>query len=227
MASRYVYSPCPQGPALVSAIPVEFKWVAGMAKTQKQKTIRSLHQAAIGIGFTRILEISSKSEVTLGVKLSAFNLPYNAGTGLITTVENAFQAGKVFRNGGPFLDLLQCTPMDAKKDPRLLSSGELIGFRMGAQNWPCKPVTAFYDWIYISALLQFPELAEKLLDYDGFTDIEFNPKRSLNCQASSAALFVALLKRGELENATANPEAFLKYLSNKYNNPRPVQASLL
>ena len=33
-------------------------------------------------------------------------------------------------------------------------------------------------------------IEEDLNEFDAFTDIEFNPKRSFNCQAKSCALFV-------------------------------------
>ncbi|MER2626394.1 MAG: hypothetical protein ABTS22_20975 [Accumulibacter sp.] len=227
MANRPVYIPGLKGQALVTPVSVEFKWVAGMAVTQKQKSIRSLHEAAAKRNIARVLEISSKSENTLGVKLSAFNLPFAMPGGLRTTVENAFQAGKVFRHGGPYPDLLHKTPRDAKKDPRLSSSGDLIGFRLESEEWPTRPITSFYDWVYLSALRQSPALAEQLLDFDGFTDIEFNPDRSLNCQAASAALFVALSKRGELESATASRDAFLERLTLGTASSRPLQSSLL
>jgi len=227
MANRPVYIPGLKGQALVTPVSVEFKWVAGMAVTQKQKSIRSLHEAAAKRNIARVLEISSKSENSLGVKLSAFNLPFVMPSGLKTTVENAFQAGKEFRHGGPYPDLLHKTPRDAKKDPRLISSGDLIGFRLESEEWPTRPITAFYDWVYLSALRQSPVLAEQLLNFDGFTDIEFNPDRSLNCQAASAALFVALSKRGELESATASRDAFLERLTLGTASSRPLQSSLL
>ena len=191
---------------------MEFKWVAGMAVSQKQKSIRSLHESAAKRNVSKVLEISSKSESSLGVKLSAFNLHLTTPSGLNISVENAFQASKVFQHGGPYLDLLQVTPREAKKDPRLSASGDLIEFRFEGQDWPTQPLTAFYDWLYLSALRQSPMLAEQLLTFDGFTDIEFNPERSLNCQAASAALFVALSRRGEIEAAISNRDAFLARL---------------
>ena len=51
--------------------------------------------------------------------------------------------------------------------------------------------------------------ARKLLEYDVFTDIEFNHKKSINCQARAAAIFVSLLKKGELEEKTKNKESFM------------------
>lgn len=213
MANRPVYLPGLKGNALVIPVNVEFKWFAGMAVSQKQKSIRSLHEAASQRNIPHVLEISSKSENPLGVKLSAFNLNIVTPNGRKTTVENAFQAGKVFRNGGPYLDLLEMTPREAKKDPRLSTSGGLIGFHLEGVDWPSRPLTAFYDWLYLLALLQAPALAEQLLGFDGFTDIEFNPERSLNCQAASAALYVALSRRGELEMATSSRNAFLERLN--------------
>lgn len=227
MANRPVYIPGVKGSALVTPVNVEFKWAAGMAVSQKQKSIRSLHEAAAQRNIAKVLEISSKSENPLGVKLSAFNLNIVTPSGMKITVENAFQASKVFRNGGPYIDLLEKTPREAKKDPRLNTSGDLFGFRLEGEDWPTRPLTAFYDWLYLSALKQSPTLAEQLLEFDGFTDIEFNPDRSLNCQAASAALFVALSRRGELEIATSNRKSFLERLVASSATQRPVQSSLL
>ncbi len=227
MANRPIYLPGVKGKALVTPVNVEFKWVAGLAVSQKQKSIRSLHEAAAQQNITHILEISSKSENPLGVKLSAFNLHLVTSSGLNTTVENAFQASKVFRNGGPYLDLLEKSPREAKKDIRLKTSGDLIAFRLEGEDWLTRPLTAFYDWLYLSALRQSPTVAEQLLGFDGFTDIEFNPERSLNCQAASAALYVALSRRGEIEMATSNRDAFVERLVAGTITSRHVQSSLL
>ncbi|MEW6281612.1 MAG: hypothetical protein AB1758_23580 [Candidatus Eremiobacterota bacterium] len=68
----------------------------------------------------------------------------------------------------------------------------MVGFRFFDQDVPTRPLTAFYDWLYVRALRQNPDESEQLRGYRGFTDIAFNPARSLNCQARSAALYVAL-----------------------------------
>ena len=68
MANRPVYIPGLKGQALVTPVSVEFKWVAGMAVTQKQKPIRALHEAAAKRNISRVLEISSKSEEFSGRK---------------------------------------------------------------------------------------------------------------------------------------------------------------
>jgi hypothetical protein len=48
--------------------------------------------------------------------------------------------------------------------------------------------------------------------HEGFSDIEFNPYRSINCQARSIALFLSLMKREELDDAIKSPASFLKRL---------------
>ena len=79
-----------------------FEWYSGFAVSQKQKSIKSLHNAIIKAdGDAKPLEISTKSTETIGVKLSAFNLRINNHT-----LENVFQSAKVFEHGGPYLDLL-------------------------------------------------------------------------------------------------------------------------
>ena len=82
-------------------------------------------------------------------------------------------------------------------------------------DWELIPRTMFYDFLYISALMQDKKLAEEILKYDIFTDIEFNPQKSLNCQARSVAIFVSLHKRGLLEQYLNNKELFKTIYSNK------------
>lgn len=183
-----------------------------MAVSQKQKSIASLHEAAkTRLSATRILEISSKSPEAIGVCLSAFNLTLPLGDRVVN-VEVAFQSGKIFERGGPYIDLLDKTSRDAKGDPRLRQSGCVIGFSYAGEAWPCEPRTAFYDWIYLQALNAHPELARQLSRYEAFTDIEFNPEKSINCQARSAALYVSLTNAGLLEEALAGKDSYLRIL---------------
>ena len=120
-----------------------------------------------------------------------------------------FQSSKVFEHGGPYLDLLEGTSIDAKRDPRLNSSGQLTKFSFFGEDWELLPRTAFYDWLYISALAQQDDLTEAIVAFDGFSDIEFNPKKSINCQARSAAMFVSLMKQNLLEKALDDKDLFL------------------
>lgn len=212
MASRPVFIPVATWP-FVRVKDFEFHWNPGFAAVQKKKNIRGLHDAASAVGLAPLLEISTKSEEKLGTRLSAFSLKVSTDEGGEVHLENAFQASKRFEQGGPFLDLLTVHPRDAKRDPRLRSSGELRGFDWRGFNWPLVPRTVFYDWLYISALAPHEEfLEERLAGYKGFTDIEFNPKRSINCQARACAVLSSLLSLGLLREATESPEAFLKVM---------------
>jgi len=195
---------------------VEFQWFPGLSKTQKQKSILSLHDSARkNFNLNSILEISSKSEIELGVKLSSFNLSFTTKKYNRTfTVESAFQASKVFEGGGPFYDILEMTSREAKKDERIKTSGRLIKFKFFSTEFPLEPKTLFYDWLYINALITNNELKSKIINFDAFTDIEFNPNKSINCQAHSAALFVSLLKRNLLEKAMHSVESFTEIISN-------------
>lgn len=200
MAKRPVFVPCESGPTYVRTYEVEFEWFPGMALKQAQRSVASLHAAArTRLPASHILEISTKSESDLGVRLSAFNLTITTVKHERTfSVESAYQASKVFQHGGPFVDLLETRSVDAKRDPRLKESGSLIKFHFFGKDWGLEPRTAFYDWLYMNALHKHVELSGLLLDYDAFSDIAFNPERSLNCQAYAAALYVALSKRGLL-----------------------------
>ena len=200
MANRPVFSASSKAHH-VDVFPVEFVWNKGLAPSQKQKNIVAIHE-----GFKRrfperkVLEISSKSLNPLGVKLSAFNLKkYVSSIGKYVPVECIYQGSKVFAAGGPFTDLYLGTSRAAKGDSRLKSSGALRSFSFEGRNYPLYPITAFYDWLYINALMENDELASETLQYDSFTDIEFNPEKSKNCQARAAALFVALHRKGLLE----------------------------
>ena len=205
MAERPVFSICDS--KVVSKM-YSFEWFPGFAVSQKQKSIDSLHKAVKEADAqANPLEISSKSANPLGVKLSAFNLCLNNHT-----LENIFQSAKLFENGGPYLDLLEVPPREAKRDERLHKSGQLKAFCYQGAVFPLTPQTVFYDYIYIQAVKQ--SLAEQevraLAYFTHFTDIEFNPKKSINTQARSVALIRQLLADyGELPDLSKNE--FIRY----------------
>lgn len=163
-----------------------FEWFSGFAVSQKQKSIKSLHNAIIKTDVNaKPLEISTKSMENIGIKLSAFNLQIDN-----YTLENIFQSAKVFENGGPYLDLLDLSPKEAKRDERLHNSGSLKAFRYQNEDFPLIPQTVFYDFIYIAAIKQSftTDDINTVLCYNYFTDIEFNPTKSINTQARAAAI---------------------------------------
>ncbi|EJN18248.1 DarT1-associated NADAR antitoxin family protein [Pseudomonas sp. GM80] len=213
MAFRPVFIPTPGAVTLVETKSIDFKWFPGMSVAQKQRSVDSLQQAALESmpSLSRILEVSSKSKDELGVALSAFNLSFTTlKHNLTMSVECAFQGSKVFENGGPFKDLFRRTSREAKLDERIKSSGRLTKFSFFNMDWELEPRTAFYDWLYINALMKQPSsIIDEITSYSAFTDIEFNPEKSMNCQAYSIALFVSLHEQGLLDKAIASKESFL------------------
>lgn len=224
MASRPIFIPEYRHDFLVDSQNIDFTYFSGFAVSQKQKSIVSLHEAIKKkFGFKHILEVSSKSKDQLGIDLSAFNLMIqDSKKGKSFSVECAFQSSKVFEKGGPYQDLLNVTSREAKKDQRLKESGDIIKFQFYHTVWDTLPRTAFYDWLYINALNANTQYHEQLEKYEAFTDIEFNPEKSINCQAHAIAIFMALKHRGLL-NQIKNQDSFLKlYKEFMYNNKKPT-----
>lgn len=218
MASRICFISTPSEASIYKELEIEFEYFTGFALSQKQRSINSMHKSINKMySELKVLEISTKSTNPLGVSLSAFNLKfYDKVTNKEYPLENIFQSSKVFEKGGPYRDLLNVHPKDAKRDERLKTSGELTYFNYHGTIWDNEPKTMFYDWIYISALSRHEQLTKEILEYDTFTDIEFNHKKSINCQARAAAIFVSLSKLGKLEEALKDKDIFRKiYLDEK------------
>jgi hypothetical protein len=213
MATRPVFIPMRDGEHFVKKVDVAFDWIPGMALSQARRRIQSLH-SAIGRSLQResVLEVSSKSPDVLGVSLSAFNLRVRSAAGESMSVEAAYQGSKVFSSAGPFRDIYRMAPIEAKRDERLRTSGGIVGFDFFGQRWATFPKSAFYDWLYVSALAQDEQLSTNLDRFECFTDIAFNPEKSFNCQARAVALYVSLRWRGLLAPALASQAAFLGVL---------------
>lgn len=224
MANRPIFTPDFSGFPYVDTVDIEFKWYPGFAKSQMQKSILSLHEAAEKQGITPILEISRKSALPLGVSLSAFILPLESPNGQKMSVECAYQGSKVFENGGPYDDLYFVSSKSAKTDERLQTSGELIGFNFCGEDFPTEPKTAFYDWLYITALYQKKkDLMQQLESYQGFSDIVFNPSKSLNCQARAAALYVSFFKNGLMDKQIISDKDYYIDILNGHEQDPPVE----
>ena len=210
MARRPVFVPDSDKP-YVSELSLDFEYCSGSSIQQKQRSVASLHASYVAkFPLSRVLEVSSKSERDIGVRLSAFNLMIEHPRRGSYSVECAFQASKVFLHGGPFVDLLDASSRAAKTDRRLRESGELVAFRYCEHEFPLEPKTYFYDWLYASALCRDDKLGEQVMMFGAFTDIEHNPERSINCQARSVAKVVGLARAGLLEDALQSPQTFLE-----------------
>ncbi len=211
MAIRPIFIPNTQSKPLYKEIDIEFKWHSGFSVSQKKKSIYELHNRAKDKNIYPVLEASSKSDMLLGRRLSAFNLQiYTEKFGNIS-IESAFQGSKVFENNIQFTDIYQKNSLDAKRDKRLKESGRIIGFNFFGEKWDIEPKTAFYDWLYIKTLAPHKEfLLKYLIKYKGFTDIEFNPKKSFSCQARSSAILVSMLKLDILEETLSSKKKFIQ-----------------
>lgn len=224
MAERPVFIPQQGTRELVKELYFSLTWNPGFAPVQKKKNIVALHQAAAREGYAPLLEISSKAEDKLGQHLSAFHLKVREAGAEEIRLEAAFQGSKVFEKGGPYTDLYVLEGREVKRDPRLQASGQLMGFRFNGFSFPLEPKTVFYDWLYINAIYPHRAWLERLYKYTGFTDIEFNPSKSINCQARSCALFVALMKNNVLDRAIGSPQAFTNLISQYDYHPQLKRA---
>jgi Family of unknown function (DUF6977) len=213
VATRPIFVPCFEQDHLVREVAVSFHWHPGMSAGQKKKNVAELHLAAQLHGLRRILEVSTKSESKLGCRLSAFSLQVDLPAGGRAPLESAYQGSKVFERGGPYTDLYSVSPREAKRDERLRASGMLKCFKFGDAVWPLEPKTVFYDWVYLYALKGHADFLHRLLEYDAFTDIEFNPAKSVNSQARSCAMLVALLKRNLFPEIVFDRTRFLSVVA--------------
>lgn len=150
--------------------------------------------------FDNHLEISTKSN-PIGQALSAMNLSLRIGDKEYC-LESVYQASKVFRTGR-YAELLYLPGKEAKKDPRLYNSGEIIGFDFCGKKYP---VFGFYDWLYCKAV--FEKDLEKNMIYDSYSDVFYSSRDSTTgfCQAKTAAILTGLISAGHdnMEKETNN-----------------------
>lgn len=211
MATRPVFFPSSDGAHLVHERSFEFSWSSGFAEVQKKKNIDALHSAARQSGVKNILEISSKSSEELGRKLSAFSLKIDIG-GRKFPLESVYQGSKVFENWGPFTEIFDLSPREAKRFIREGNFGNLVNFALEGQKFPLSPMNAFYDWLYIRSLVDHAEWISRNVHYEAFTDIEFNPAKQVNCQARAFAEYLTLLKQGRLSEVANDFSVFAKMI---------------
>lgn len=218
MAKRPYFCACKDSHFIFSESRAEFQYHPGFAKIQKQKNIEALHQSILNANpRAKILEVSTKSSLRIGQRLSAFNLQWHINQKSYP-VECIFQGCKTFVKGGPYKDIILKTPLEAKHDERLKNSGDLVSFSFRNRTWPLIPVSCFYDFVYLNALSSNRDLIEELIQFDTFTDIEFNPNKSFNCQARSVAIFVSLYWRNRLDYYLSSQENFITLYGRKQSD---------
>ena len=87
--------------------------------------------------------------------------------------------------------------------------------------YPINPQSAFYDWIYIKALHN-SEYAIAVTNYSIFSDIEFNYRKSINCQARAAAIYVSIVRQNKINYYLSDFEKFKQI----YQQTKKEQLSL-
>lgn len=193
---------------------VNYIFVPGFAPSQRKKNVINLNEA-LSKEFPNLktLEISTKSDSELGRKLSAFNLKLNG-----QFVESIYQSSKVFADGSQYEFLIDKKPIEAKRFIQGLPKQEIVKFRYKGVDYLVNPKSMFYDFIYISALKSIPDISNQLKDYSIFTDIEFNYKKGINCQARACAIYSYLLKIGKVEEYTNDLEMFKKLYNGQHSD---------
>ena len=180
-----------------------------------KKTAKMANSAALAENYckgypnARVLEISTKSSIPLGIKLSAMNLDVTVGIGegearrLVTAkVESLYQGSKVFEQSGVHSEWYELRSWDAKKEAGQLHKAErLVGFSFDGKDYPPRDGSLFYNWLYIRGLtsIKNTELRKELLEggWNAFTDIESRTGQYA-CQAEGASIFLALAKSGQI-----------------------------
>lgn len=187
-----------------------FEFFGGFALSQKHKTIKSFHNEIISDNINNILEVSRKAENPLGNKLSAFNLMIEYAEHKYP-VECIYQSSKCFGNI-QYHDCLNMEPGDAKRYVKKQVEElklNLTSFNLFGVKFQLEPKSFFYDYLYIWALSQNKDLANDIVKYDCFTDVEFNHKKQYASQARSCAIFKNLYINNLVERYLDAPNEFI------------------
>lgn len=198
MAVRKIYLSLPEYP-YAKEVSVTFPWSNGSKHQNIQAVLDTFHDVYPDVP---ALEVSLASSQPEGVHAAAMKLPFHlAASGQDVPVGIVYEAAKVFENGGPYTELLQCSRQKVQKDARLQQSGKCIGYRLEDTEYPTEPHPyAFFNWLYGCALRQNPEKAEDILKFGAFSDLELgSTKKDRNSPARAAAVYAGLAAAGKLD----------------------------
>ncbi len=211
MVSRPVFVPSIKRGSLYEWVPIEFEWFPGFSVSQKQKSVASLHAQARKQGIYPVLEVSTKSPLEVGRRLSAFSLKLQVN-GEMYFLESVYQSSKVFSISGQHSEIMSLNPYEAKKRVRQLGQGEVVAFRCFGRDFSNEPKNAFYDWLYVRAIFPHRDWVHKNLDFFGYSDIEFNPNKSINCQARAVAEYKSLEMQGTNQECFEDFDKFARLI---------------
>jgi hypothetical protein len=214
MATRPVFVPeiDPNNPQLVHVHEVDFQWLPGRDPQQIKANIAKLHGAAGHRKLEPLLHVSPDSDDPLGIRISATNLVVEGPKSYLIPLIAAFQGSKVFTGGGPFTDLYRKREAEIVADPRLVESGNHLGFRFRDLEWGKKAETMFYDWLVLHAIHRHQKLASGIRRFKGFTDVECLTGGQVACHARSCALYAALAEKKLLDKMFEDQDLFITTL---------------
>lgn len=148
---------------------ISFEWKAGYSYANKCKRRDNLKkEIAKKYDIDKWLEVSSISDKDTGRRLSALNLMLTLTNGNKYSVESIYQSSKVYNDN------------------------HITGFKFNNTVFENNPYGMYYDYIYMVALYQNKDYHKIIDDYYLFTDLFFNPNKSLNTQARAIAIFKTL-----------------------------------
>ena len=155
---------------------IYFKWISGYSYINKCKRRDSLKQEIEKLyDIKKWLEVSTISDKDIGKKLSALNLMITLSNNSKYSVENIYQCSKVYENN------------------------HIVSFKFKNTEFENTPYGMYYDYIYMVALFQNKEYHKLINNYYLFTDLFFNPNKSLNTQARAVAIFKSLYDNNYLD----------------------------
>lgn len=195
-------------------VPFETVKASSEVKNTVKSKVNSLHERFSRIyPDKKVLEISSASDEEVGKMLRSEILNKKVSSlDISAPVENVFRGSCVFAGGGPYPEIFEMSPQAAKSDKRLKENGALTHYYYEEKEYPKRPRVAFYYWIYVNALLENQELAERVIRYDAFSDVSCNPGKKPFGAARGAAVFTALSRLGLLDQVV-DFESFRRLMS--------------
>lgn len=219
MAVRKVYLSLAEYP-YAKEISVTFPWSNGSKHQNIQAILDTFHDVYPEVP---ALEVSLASSQPEGVAAAAMKLPLHLEElGQDVPVGIVYEASKVFENGGPYTDLLQCSRQKVQKDARLQQSGRCTGYRLEGAEFSAEPHPyAFFNWLYGCALRQAPEKAEGVLKFGAFSDLNLgSSKMDRNSPARAAAVYAGLAAAGKL----ACLDSYEAFVAETCTEPAPKAA---
>ena len=214
MANRPIFIPQQKNHGVIIT-PIEFMWHSGMATSQKQKSIHSLHEKAMQKGCVNsLLEISTKSTHELGKKTSAFTLSIETSKGVFP-LECVYHASKIFPVVGLQESWMYLTVREAKKQSQQYQEkyGKPIGSSFEEFIFVGQSYQLGFTYMYFQSLKRLSDDERtSLCSFGAFTDINYLPEKGGNCQAHAAALFVSFVRNGIDSPWEIDPDTLEEYL---------------